>query len=163
MNNMISFLEDDKKFNFRVCAIILDSDKKRVLIQMINGRDYYVLPGGRVEWMESSTKALRRELFEELGLENFELKARALMEYFFERKKDLFYHEVGHCFVATLKKDEEIEKMQDFNGKEGDFSTFKWVEINKIDDYDIKPKRLKHVIKNYDAPYEFMDLEERIK
>lgn len=161
MNNMISFLEDDKKFNFRVCAIILDSSQKRVLIQMIEGRDYYVLPGGRVEWMESSTKALKRELFEELGLENIELKARAVMEYFFERKKDLFYHEVGHCFVTTLRNDEPINNMQDFSGKEGDFSTFKWVEIDSIDDYEIKPKRLKSVIKNYNAPYEYIDLEDK--
>ena len=45
---MISFDVGKGKFNFRVGAIVLDSDNKRFLMNTSDSIDFYVLPGGRV-------------------------------------------------------------------------------------------------------------------
>lgn len=42
---MISFKEENKKFNFRVSAIVLNKNKTKVLLHTIKGYDFYLLPG----------------------------------------------------------------------------------------------------------------------
>ena len=67
---MISYQDGNNKFNFRVSAIILDKSKKFVLIHQIKDRNFWLLPGGRTEMLESTDSAIARELEEELGIKN---------------------------------------------------------------------------------------------
>ena len=62
---MISYKEEQNKFNFRVGAIIKKENK--VLIHRLKNFDFWLLPGGRVEMLEDTKKAILRELNEELG------------------------------------------------------------------------------------------------
>ena len=66
----IDFRFNDKdRFSVRASAIIYNKDKTKVLLFTINdGRDYYLLPGGRIEYFESSHDAIKREIYEETGL-----------------------------------------------------------------------------------------------
>lgn len=158
---MISFKEENKKFNYRVGAIIISSDKKKVLLHTIKGFDFYLLPGGRVEWMEFSTDAIKRELKEEINLENIHPRPRLFMENFFTFK-DVEFQEVSNGFVVELdSKHAALEKHSDFTGVEGEKYIFKWVDIDKIDDYTIKPSIWKNIIKNYNGDFEYITLEER--
>lgn len=50
-------------------GIVRDRDKLLLVRQVSNGVDYWSLPGGVVEDHESLTCGLRRELFEETGLQ----------------------------------------------------------------------------------------------
>ena len=58
-------LDNDKRFIARCAAVIYNKDKTKVL--MFNFKDYYMLPGGRIEFNETSLDAIKREIKEETG------------------------------------------------------------------------------------------------
>ena len=61
----IEFEKDNNKFSARTSAIIYNSDKTKVLLFKVeDGRDYFLLPGGRVEFNEDSKTAINREIKE---------------------------------------------------------------------------------------------------
>ena len=60
----ISFKIDNNKFNYRVCAIIINDNKILTLRDEVS--PYYHLPGGRVQIGETAEEALLREIREEL-------------------------------------------------------------------------------------------------
>lgn len=158
---MISFKEENKKFNYRVGAIIISSDKKKVLLHTIKGYGFYLLPGGRVEWLEFCKDAISRELEEEVGLSNIMPKERLFLE-------DLFvfngveFQEISNNFVVELSSEHNaLEAKEEFIGIEGDKYIYKWINIDEIDNYIIKPSILKQTIKNYKGAYEYIMLEER--
>lgn len=63
----LDFTKENYRFNARVSAIIYNKDKTKVLLFKINdGRDFYMLPGGRIELNEDSKTAISREINEEL-------------------------------------------------------------------------------------------------
>ena len=63
----VSFLTQDGRFNYRVCAVILDGD--RILAMHDDRSPYYYLPGGRVTLHETAEHAVLRELKEEMGID----------------------------------------------------------------------------------------------
>ncbi|HEX9035706.1 MAG TPA: NUDIX domain-containing protein [Ktedonobacterales bacterium] len=66
--SMVSSMIGDARFTFRVAGVWLRAN--HVLLQGDAREDFWALPGGRVEIMEGAEDALRRELREELALEN---------------------------------------------------------------------------------------------
>lgn len=157
---MISYKDGDNKFNFRVGAIILSRDKKKVLLHTIKGYNFYLLPGGRVEMNEDSTSAIRRELKEELRLENIKPSLRLYLEDFFNFNGEN-YHEFSINFLVELDENNGfLENWDEFLGVEGEKYIFKWVEIDKLDSFLIKPAIIKKIIKNYGGVCEHIILHE---
>ena len=108
---MISYEENGNKFNFRVSAIILDKSGEKVLIHQIKNRDFWLLPGGRVEMMESTKDAVIRELQEELDIGSFEVKLAIISEDFFGFSGKV-YDELGFVYVVTLGNDSPLLKKE---------------------------------------------------
>ncbi len=144
---MISFTVDDKKFNFRVGAIIIDTKSNKVLLNTIEGFGFYLLPGGRVEWMENSTEAIKRELDEEIGLKNIDPKYIGTLENFFNFK-GVNFHEISNNFVIYLDENNSIPRDDEFRGLEGDKHIYRWVSIEDIDKVKLQPSVLAKMIKN---------------
>lgn len=160
---MISFKEDGKKFNFRVGAVILSQDKKKVLLHTIKGYGFYLLPGGRVEWLENSLNAVKRELEEELGLTNINPRPIAVYENFFNFL-DSDFHEVSNNFVVELDKEHAfLEEKETFNGVEGEKYIYQWCDLDKLDQVELKPLVLKEIILDYDKPIAFYELKDNKK
>ena len=158
---MISFKEGSNKFNFRAGAIIVSGDKKRVLLHTIKGYNFYLLPGCRVEWLEDSVSAIRRELKEELGLENITLRLRLNLESFFNFN-EINYHEISNNFVVELDdRHKFLEEYDEFLGVEGENYIFKWVPFDELDSQIMKPNYLKEVIKNYQEGFEYKILNDK--
>lgn len=46
---MVTFEQGDRRFNLRAVAVILDMEQRRVVIHRASHKDFWTLPGGRVE------------------------------------------------------------------------------------------------------------------
>ena len=111
--------------------------------------------------MEFCNDSLIRELEEELGLKNVQLRERLFLEDLFIFK-DVEFQEISNNFVVELTKEHKfLEEKEEFTGVEGEKYIYKWVNIDEIDNYVIKPALLKETIKNYKNNYEYIKLEER--
>ena len=67
---MLDFFLKSKKPRIRVAALIRNNKGEIFLIkQRKKNKDYWLLPGGGIEFGESATIALERELKEELNLD----------------------------------------------------------------------------------------------
>ena len=65
----LDFRNNNYRFNARASVIIFNADKTKILLFRVeDGRDYYMLPGGRIEIFEDSKSAIAREVREELGI-----------------------------------------------------------------------------------------------
>jgi 8-oxo-dGTP pyrophosphatase MutT (NUDIX family) len=106
---VIFFDQPTGRFNFRVAGVAYAGG--RVLLQRVSGTDFWFLPGGRVEMLESAQDALRREIREELGMEASVGRLLWVAENFFAMQARQ-YHELGLYFAmdvpASLDRDGEF-------------------------------------------------------
>jgi len=140
----LDFEKDNYRFNARVSAIIYNKDKTKVLLFKIDdGRDFYMLPGGRIELNEDSKTAIYREIKEELNYdleynlcsiqENFVYKDGInIMQYCF------YYKAIYNGYISTTE----------FKCLDNDSQIFSWVNIKDIDKLKIVPLSSKFLIQN---------------
>ena len=135
---MISYIENDIKFNFRVGCFIFDKSEEYILIHRKINHNIWMLPGGRVEIFEDTNSAIIRELKEELDMNIEDLQLCLICELFYEynnQKK----HEIIFDFLYNV--DYKIEKEEEFTGIEGEYMIFKWIKLENIDDYNFFNKK----------------------
>ena len=140
----IDFGKDNYRFNARASAIILNEDKTKILLFKVeDGRDYFLLPGGRIELYEDSLTAIKREVMEELGFdigfslcsiqENFVIK---------DNKKITQY---CFCYKGTYNGKIDNEK---FVCKDNDNQYFYWIDLEQLDNYKVYPESTIKLIKS---------------
>ena len=138
----IDFKIDNNRFNARASAIIYNKSKTKVLLNNIGGYNYYLLPGGRIEFNEDSFSAIKREIQEELGY-TLNFKLCSINENFVE-KDGIKVTQYNFCYKAVydgiISKDKII-------CKDNENQFFYWIDINKINDYVIYPKSSYELIK----------------
>ena len=141
-NMNIDFIKYNYKFNARVSAIILNRSKDKILLFKIeDGRDYYMLPGGRIELFEDSKTAIKREIKEELGFDmNFDLCS--IQENFLEKNSKKI---TQYCFCYKGIYNGEIKENK-FVCLDNPNQYFYWIDLNKISDYKIFPKSTYNLI-----------------
>lgn len=136
---------DDYKLNVRSSAIIIHNNK--VLLHRNIKSDHYALIGGRVEIGEDSEKTIIREILEETGKKIQITGYVTTLENFFEMKQSK-YHEILFIYKAEFldNNDREIEyTIKNIEGK--DYIQYEWIDLNKIDEYPIKPEAIKNILK----------------
>lgn len=150
----ISFKIENEVFNVRTSAFISHNDE--VLVCVHKDKDYCSLPGGRVKLNESSSKALVRELKEELNydIREEELKIVRIVENFFTYNDGRVFHE--YLFIYELAIDDSIYN-GDFKNLENENITMNWMREEAFILYNVKPgickgivadNSLKHIILN---------------
>ena len=142
---MIANTFENKKFNFRVGAFVFDKSNNYVLLHRKINSNYWMLPGGRVEYVESTDEAISRELKEELGL-NISGQLTLITENFFDNG-NLKTHEIDFDFLCNYN--EVISNEFEFSGLEGKYLIFKWVRKENIDNYNLIVQSEKDFIKDY--------------
>lgn len=137
---MISFLEGQRRFNYRVAGVVIRDG--HVLVCREDDDDYVMLPGGRVEMGETSTVALAREIEEELQCVGEIGRLLFTCEGFFSRSGEEF-HEIGMFYEVKLPDDFPFEtgisSLVTFD--EGHELTFDWVwaEEGVLGQLNLKP------------------------
>ncbi len=140
----IRYKENNYQFHYRTSAIIYNKDKTKILLFKSSNRDFYMLPGGKVNELESSEDALKREVQEETGLEISIIDFKCFSECVVT-DKEMTYQQVEAIYEASYN--DEINN-DEFNGLEGNWILFKWFNINDLDNVLIEPKEIKDILKN---------------
>ncbi len=140
----IRYKENNYQFHYRTSAIIYNKDKTKILFFKSSNRDFYMLPGGKVNELESSEDALKREVQEETGLEINIIDFKCFSECVVT-DKEMTYQQVEAIYEASYN--DEINN-DEFNGLEGNWILFKWFNINNLDNILIEPKGIKDILKN---------------
>ena len=138
----IDINKDNKRFNSRASAIIYNKDKTKILLFKIKDRDFYMLPGGRINYFEDSLNSIKREIKEELGY-NLDFIFSSIQEVFI-KKDNKQIMQYCFCYKAIYKeelKEETIKSLDEEN------QYFYWVDIDNLSTYNIVPKSNLKLIK----------------
>lgn len=149
----ISFNQENQKFNYRVCAMIISENR---LLAMHDERSpYFYLPGGRVKMGETAEQAVVREIWEELGVTLKIARPLWLNQAFFTEDVDgIRYHELCIYFLMDISNIDLLERGDSFTLTEGKHThTFEWLAFDRLKDEYFYPIFLKKQI--FDLPRAF--------
>lgn len=109
----------DNFYRTSIKALILDKNRKFLLCKEDNG--YWDLPGGGIDFGETSEETLKREIFEEMGLVVTEIDNKP--EYFFTFKNHKNIWSANVIFKIKvknlrIKKSNECVEIKFFNKEE---------------------------------------------
>ena len=140
----IKYKNDKFQFIYRTSAIIYNSDKSRILLFYGDDREYYMLPGGKVQELEQSKNAIKREIKEELGYDNLEYNLIGVSEEILEDKR-LNVHQITLIYESLYNGEISDES---FKSIETDWINFKWIKISELKKYKIHPKNIDIMLNN---------------
>ena len=149
----ISFNLENRKFNYRVCAMIISEN--RILAMKDERSPYFYLPGGRVKIGETAEQAVVREISEELGVNLKIARPLWLNQAFFTEDADgVRYHELCIYFLMDISNTDLLKRGRSFTLTEGKHThIFEWLEFDRLKDEYFYPIFLKKQI--FDLPSEF--------
>lgn len=138
MNNNVNFEKNNVVFNYRVGVLIRNNNK--ILVEKHKDFTYYLLPGGRCEFNETSIDTGIREMKEETGLDIKYIKSIGLIENFFiSNYNHKRYHELFmiHEYEFIDKNNYNIKII---NNIEDDKDViYEWIDLNKLKELEFKP------------------------
>jgi ADP-ribose pyrophosphatase YjhB (NUDIX family) len=142
---VIEFTKDSVRFNYRVAGVCVQ--QAHVLLHREITWGVWALPGGRVQWLESSRDALLREMEEETGLRVDVGRLLWSVENFFAFD-GLRFHELGLYYAMTLPDGSSRNDVgSEFTGFEGEVPIiFRWVRIDRLQDLPLFPAFLRSAL-----------------
>lgn len=147
MRNSIKMKTDDYNFKFRVSGITINNGK--ILLVDMDDSGFLCLPGGYVELGETTEEAILREMEEEIRKKFHIKKYLGVVENYFINKYNKKMHEISFYYLLETKdtfKNENFTLIENDKGHSIKLD-FKWIDLNEIEDYDIRPSFLKKVFR----------------
>jgi len=105
-------------------AAVLIRENKCLICEMASFPGYWDIPGGRLDKGEYSEAALRREIKEELDLDNFEILGTVDYDIWYTKKAPI-------CAIASLIKNDSDKII-----KSEEHLQFQWISEGEIDNYN---------------------------
>jgi ADP-ribose pyrophosphatase YjhB (NUDIX family) len=142
---MLSFKHSKGRFSCRAVGVLID--RERLLIHRAEGDDFWALPGGRVEFGESASVALARELAEELEVAVEVGRLIWIAENFFTYQ-NVQHHEIGFYFQVSLPASSPLQAHSaPFVGYDDSVPLiFQWHSIEGLDGVALYPTFLREAI-----------------
>jgi len=118
-----------------------------VLLHLVEGDDFWCLPGGRVEPGEHAAQTVIREMQEEIGAFVHIEETLCIVENFFSHKGRP-NHEIGLYLIASLELGSPLlDLMVLHHGSEGTKRlTFSWVSRQRLAEIDLRPVFLRQLL-----------------
>ncbi len=143
---MLKFDRGNLRFNMRSTAVVIQD--QHILIHKTPADSHWSLPGGRVEFMETSDHTLVREMQEELGWQCRVERMLWYVENFFSYD-EISVHEITQYYLMSANAANSVKSETDFRGVEpGLKQIFRWVPLSRIDGYGLKPDFLRERLTN---------------
>lgn len=148
MNNNIDccITKDNRWFRYRTGAFIIENDS--VLFVGNNAIDYLYTVGGGVHIGETAEECIKREVYEETGIEYEVERLAVICENFFEGKDGKIRGLKCHClelyFIMKSRGITEL-KSNSYND-ENEKEQLHWIPIKEIKKHNIKPEFLQERI-----------------
>ncbi|MGM9534171.1 MAG: NUDIX hydrolase [Intestinibacter sp.] len=154
----ITFKTEQGRFNYRVCAIIINNQKILAMRDQLS--PYYYLPGGRVSLHETAENAVLREIKEELKVDAEIIRPLWINQSFFVQDVNHEkYHEICLYFLVDISKTNLFSKGEKFTIYEDEFAhEFEWLDFNRLKSEYFYPIFLKDKI--FDLPKELIIITE---
>jgi ADP-ribose pyrophosphatase YjhB (NUDIX family) len=134
---MIAFTQGKTRFSFRVAGVAIQDGC--VLLHRFETDDFWALPGGHVELMETARDTLSREMKEEIGLDVTVGRLLWVVENFFDYQGKA-NHELGLHFSMTLPVSPEPMRHETFAGCEERLRLiFRWFPLEELPEAPIYP------------------------
>lgn len=155
---MLTFDVEDRRFNCRSVAVVVHEN--HLLIHKALSDDFWALPGGRVEFFESSDDTVVREIHEELAEDVHVVRLLWHVENFFNYGGKQF-HEIANYFLTEFTSPPAFESEVDFDGIETDIDLiFRWVPLSKLCDYTLKPSFLINAVQDLPTQTQYIKFNE---
>lgn len=136
---MICFDVEGTRFNYRVAGVALYN--QQVLLNRLEGLDYWFLPGGRVEMGETSSEGLRREMQEELQEDVHVGRLLWVVENFFGGIEGKNYHELGLYYAMDFAVESPVYQVKEpllyLDGQT--HVTFRWFSLAELGKITLYP------------------------
>jgi ADP-ribose pyrophosphatase YjhB (NUDIX family) len=158
---MITFTIGQARFVHRVAGVCIHEG--HVLLQRSEDDSFWFLPGGRIEVMESSEEAIRREMREELKLDEDVQVERLLWiveNLFIDDSLGGFNHELGLYYLIALPNGSDFYNKNKTHAAIEDTGVFadepltfalRWFPLEALDDIPLYPTFLKAALRNLPA------------
>lgn len=140
------FTRENKWFRYRAAAIIIEND--HVLFAGNEREDYYYSIGGGVHIGESSEEAVKREVFEETGIEYEVDRLAFIHENFFKGDGSLEGKECHEIAFYYLMKPRGSFKLNSNSYNQGFKENMYWIPMDNLSDYRAYPTFFIDKLKN---------------
>ncbi len=145
----IVFDRDNLRFNYRIAGIGLD--RGRVLLQQVQGTDWWFMPGGQGVLGEPAKECLKREMREELDADVEIGRLVWVVENFF-KMDSRFYHELSLFFLIEFPVNSAVPEAAEITGEDGVGKEMvsiinKWHRLEDLENVPLYPSFLKTGLK----------------
>jgi len=120
---------DELQFRPSVYAVIIKNDKV-LLSRQWDGHDF---PGGGIDKGETITDALKREVYEEVGIKIDKGNLITCCDDFYISKTDIILHSILMYYVVNVFEGEPNINNLDTDEREY-ISGFDWIDVDKLSD-----------------------------
>jgi len=142
-----------EKIGIRTATVTIKDGKVLLVNSKYGKEEYYLFPGGGVEFDETVTEGAVRETLEETGIKVKIGKLLHVNEFIY--KNDWSKRSIAFFFLATPQ--EKFTKNISNDG--GKIKQIKWVNISGLKDLDIRPKILADILINSSGKFESIPME----
>ena len=149
---MITFDLGPARFTYR--AVVVCLSEGGVLAEKAEHEDFWSLPGGRVEAMETAEETISREMREELGLEPRVEQLLWIVENLFTYEGRAF-HEIGLYYLVSFEPEAAVyEHSSSLRCLDAPALQLAWLPIASLEATRLLPRFLRTVLRALPATVE---------